>query len=122
MREQKISSLLIYTITLLLVTAVGLAAPKGKRVTVKGEVVDLWCYLEAGDRGQAKKACATACAKAGNPIAILDEKGGLYLTAGLRSHQAATDLFIDKMSEAVTVSGVLVKKGGMQMIYVDTVK
>jgi hypothetical protein len=41
------------------------AQPKGERATIKGEVVDLWCYLEGGDRGAAKNACATACAKAG---------------------------------------------------------
>jgi len=39
------------------------AQPKGERATIKGEVVDLWCYLEGGDRGPAKKDCATACAR-----------------------------------------------------------
>ena len=46
------------------------AQPKGQRTTITGEVVDLWCYLEGGDRGPAKKDCATACAKAGNPIGV----------------------------------------------------
>jgi len=50
------------------------AQPKGERATIKGEVVDLWCYLEGGDRGPAKADCATACAKAGNPIGVLDAK------------------------------------------------
>lgn len=96
--------------------------PKGERVTVKGEVVDMWCYLEGGDRGPAKKQCATMCAKAGNPIGLLDDKGNLYLTAGLKDHQPAQTLLIDKMSEQVTVTGTLVKKGGTQMIYIDAVK
>jgi type 1 fimbria pilin len=26
------------------------AQPKGDRVTITGEVVDMWCYLEGGDR------------------------------------------------------------------------
>jgi hypothetical protein len=34
-------------------TAVPVAQPKGERVTVTGEVVEMWCYLEAGDRGAA---------------------------------------------------------------------
>jgi hypothetical protein len=96
--------------------------PKGEHVTIKGEVVDMWCYLEGGDRGPAKKQCATTCAKAGNPIALLDEKGNLYVTAGLKDHQPAQAVLLDKMSEQVTVSGTLVKKGGVQMIYIDTVK
>ena len=64
--------LVIAMSTLLAGTALLRAQPKGERITVKGEVVDLWCYLEGGDRGPAKKQCATACAKAGNPIGILD--------------------------------------------------
>ena len=65
------------------------AQPKGQRTTITGEVVDLWCYLEGGDRGPAKKDCATACAKAGNPIGVLDAKGNLYVAAGLKDHQPA---------------------------------
>jgi len=102
--------------------AVALAQPKGERVTVTGEVVELWCYLEAGDRGAAKKACATACAKAGNPIAIVDAKGQLFTLAGLRSHQSAQELLLDKMSETVTVTGTLVKNPNVQMIYVELVR
>jgi hypothetical protein len=99
-----------------------MAQPKGERATVTGEVVELWCYLEAGDRGAAKKACATVCAKSGNPIAVLDAKGDLFVAAGLADHQPAQALLLDKMSEQVTVTGTLVKKGGVQMIYIATVK
>jgi hypothetical protein len=98
------------------------AQPKGERITVTGEVVDMWCYLEAGDRGPAKKACATACAKAGNPIGILDARGNLYVAAGLQNHQPAQTLLLDKVSSEVTVTGTLVRKGGVPMIYVDSVK
>jgi hypothetical protein len=51
--------------------------------------------LGGGDRGPAKKACAT---------------------------QPAQTLLLDKMSTDVTVTGTLVRKGGVQMIYIDTVK
>src|SRR5262245_66387937 len=98
------------------------AQPKGARVTVTGEVVDLWCYLEGGDRGAAKKECATACAKAGNPIGILDSAGNLYVAAGLKDHQPAQAMLLNRMSEEVTATGTVVKKGGVQMLYVDTVR
>jgi hypothetical protein len=95
--------------------------PKGARATIRGEVVDLWCYLEGGDRGAANKECATACARAGNPIGILDAKGNLYVAAGLNDHQPAQAILIDRMTDQVTVTGTVVKKGGLQMIYVDSV-
>jgi len=98
------------------------AQPKGERATIRGEVVDLWCYLEGGDRGPSKKDCATACAKAGNPIGILDARGNLYVAAGLKDHEPAQAILINRMSDVVTVSGTVVKNGGVQMIYVDAVK
>ena len=98
------------------------AQPKGQRTTITGEVVDLWCYLEGGDRGAAKRECATACAKAGNPIGILDSAGNLYVAAGLKDHQPAQTMLLNRMSDEVTATGTVVKKGGVQMIYVDTVK
>ena len=103
-------------------TAVPMAQPKGERVTVTGEVVEMWCYLEAGDRGAAKKACATACAKAGNPIALVDDKGQLFVLAGLKSHQPAQELLLGKMSERVTLTGTLVKNPNAQMLYIESVR
>jgi hypothetical protein len=98
------------------------AQPKGERITVTGEAVDMWCYLEGGDRGVAKKACATACAKAGNAIGVIDAKGNLYLAAGLQDHQPAQALLVDRMNEQVTVTGTLVRKNGVQMIYIESVR
>ena len=53
-----------------------------KQMTITGEVVDLWCYLDHKAMGAGHKACAVACAKAGNPIGILDAKGNVYLAFG----------------------------------------
>ena len=114
--------LVIVMSTMLAGTAFLRAQPKGERITVKGEVVDLWCYLEGGDRGPTKKQCATACAKAGNPIGILDSAGNLYVAAGLKDHQPAQTMLLNRMSDEVTATGTVVKKGGVQMIYIDTVK
>ena len=98
------------------------AEPKGTTVTVKGEAVDMWCYMEGGDHGASHKACAIECAKAGNPIGILDAKGDVYLAAGLQDHQPARDLLLNKMSEQVTVTGTLVTRGGTRMLFVKSVK
>ena len=108
----------------LLVLGVWLAfgQPKGETVTVKGEVVDLWCYLEGGDHGADHKECAVSCAKAGNPIGLVTEKGDIYVMMGIKDHQPGKDVLISKMAETVTVEGTLVKKGGTQVIYVSSVK
>ncbi len=105
-----------------LLAAASLAQPKGPTVTVKGEIVDLWCYLDGGDHGASHKDYATTCAKAGNPIGLLDAKGNLYVTAGIQDHQPGREVLINKMSQDVTGTGTLIKKGGVQMIYVKSVK
>lgn len=116
-------STVVGALAVVVVTAVvSFAQPKGATVTVKGEAVDLWCYMEGGDRGPAKKECAAACAKAGNAIGIVDASGTVYLASGLLDHQPARDILIAKMNEAVEVTGILVKKGGAQMIFVKSVK
>lgn len=106
----------------LLTVIAGHAQPKGDTVTISGEVVDTWCYLEGGDHGAAHRACALTCAKAGNAIAILDSKGDLYLTAGMKDHQPAREVLSERMGQNVAATGTLVKKGGLQMLYVESVK
>lgn len=101
---------------------IAFAQPKGDTVKVKGEVVDLWCFLEGGDRGADHKQCAISCAKAGNPIGLVTEKDEVYVLMGIKDHQPGKDVLIDKMAETVTVEGTLVKKGGTQVIYVSSVK
>jgi hypothetical protein len=46
----------------------------------------------------------------------------VYLASGLQDHQPARDILIAKMNEPVEVTGILVKKGGAQMIFVKSVK
>ena len=96
---------------------------KGEKVTVKGEVIDVWCYMEGGDKGKDHKACGIACAKAGNPVGILDEKGTVYIVmGGQKDHQPGRELLVDKISETVTVEGTLAEKGGTKVLFVKSVK
>ncbi len=95
---------------------------KAKEQTVKGEVVDLWCYLDEGERGASHKECGITCAKAGSPIGILDAKGNVYVALGKKAHESDRDALISKMAETVTVTGRVVKKGGVQVVYVSSIK
>src|SRR3989454_12395050 len=112
----------VAVVALVLTVRTANAQPKGEEVTVKGEVIDLWCYLEGGDHGADHKQCAVECAKAGNPIGLLTEKGDIYVMMGIKDHQPGREVLIDKMADTVTVEGTLVKKGGVQVVYVSSVK
>ncbi len=89
--------------------------------TVKGEDVDLWCYMGHSARGEEHKVCAIACAKSGNPVGIVDPEGNVYVAVVPEVHQTDRDRLIEKAAQAVTVTGTIVSRGGMKMIYVKTI-
>ena len=94
----------------------------GKKGVITGQVVDTACYLGHDSKGEKHVDCATACAKKGIPLAIVDAKTGfLYLPIALNHEPANTQLlpFIEKK---VKVSGVLMEKGGMRGIIIDKVE
>jgi hypothetical protein len=122
MNHRIIYTVLALSVLLSLSGILAIAQPKGDAVSLKGEVVDVWCYFEGGDKGADHKQCAVTCAKAGDPIALLTEKGDLYILVGIKDHDPAKDMLIEKMAENVTVDGTLVKKGGVQVIYVTAIK
>jgi len=40
----------------------------------------------------------------------------------LKDHQPAQSILLSKMSDQVTVTGTLVRKGGVQIMYIESVK
>jgi hypothetical protein len=120
-RIQTPRCLLAALLAFMVAVPLALAAPKGKNITASGELIDMWCYYEGGDHGPSHKACATTCAKLGNPIGLLQKNGQVYVLAGMQDHQPAKAVLVNHMSEMVTVKGTLVSKGGVNMLYVTSV-
>lgn len=112
---------LVGLLATLLIGMASFAQQNNQTKTIKGEVVDLWCYMDHSARGAKHKACAVACAKMGNPIGIVDSKGNVYVAVGSELHQPDRERLIEKMAQNVTVTGSVVNRGGMKMIYVKTI-
>ena len=81
--------------------------------TLKGEIVDLMCYLDHGAKGDGHKGCAGKCLKSGGPVGLLvgDQ---VYLVVG--DHKPMNDELAGKAAETVTLKGKVVEKSGMKMI------
>ena len=96
-------------------------AAGGKTITVVGQVVDTGCYLVHDSKGPEHIKCAEACAKAGVPLAIVDEAGKVYLPVAADHKNQNTKLmpFIDKK---VKVTGSAVQKAGVNGIAIKTVE
>ena len=94
----------------------------GKDVTVKGEIVDSFCYLGMGAKGPSHKQCGIDCAKAGTPVSIVEEgTGKIYVLMSSKDKTPLPDSVINKMGETITVSGDLYSSGGSQFIAVEAV-
>jgi hypothetical protein len=105
---------------LLLLTATCWAqgmAPKGQDVTITGLMSCTFCNLPGG--GKCTKECCQNCVKAGDPVLLTDAKGGLYiLLTGEQMKPLMTPERMEMLESKVTVTGIMVKRGGIKGIYV----
>ena len=100
------------------------AKPAAKETTVKGEVVDVSCYLAHGDKGMGAdhQSCAEACAKAGGPLGILTKEKKLYVSVLPDDHSAGPNAkLLEHVGHDVEVTGLVRTKGGVNGIMITNV-
>ncbi len=99
-------------------------AIKGTDVTIKGEVVDMYCYMNRELHGVGHKTCSTKCVSQGNPIGFVDTATNeVYTLIGIPDYQASHEMrdnFVKQMNYMITVTGTVVKKGNSQILYVKS--
>src|SRR5512141_883190 len=82
--------------------------------TVKGEVVDLMCYLDHGAKGEQHASCAKKCIESGGPVGLLTADNQLYLVIG--EHAPMNSKLAPLAAKTITVKGTVVERNGMKMI------
>ena len=96
----------------------------GTVTTVRGEIVDLSCYLEVGKHGEKHRGCAQRCLINGQPIGLLTENGNLYMLMeeehdprrdGMSNFREAAATAVGKIME---VTGTETAHAGYKAIYV----
>jgi hypothetical protein len=94
----------------------------GKVTTMTSRVVDTGCYLSHDTKGDKHTACATACAKAGVPLALLDETTGTVYLPVASDHKNQNAKLMPFIEKKVKVTGTLVEKGGVKGFVIQTVE
>jgi hypothetical protein len=97
---------------------------EGQLQTIRGEVIDVSCYVSHGAIGEAHKECAVACLKAGQPGGILEEgTSKVYIAAKEEDHltNPNTEL-IPYAAKMVEVKGVVHERGGVATIDIKEIK
>ena len=96
------------------------AAPKAS--VVKGELVDMGCYMGHEARGEKHKGCATKCVAGGMPMGLLSADNKLYLLTLNHDNADPVNQCKDLMAAQVELTGVVSERGGMRSIDVTGVK
>jgi hypothetical protein len=94
--------------------SLGAEEKAGTTQSIKGEVVDLMCYLDHGAKGEKHKGCATKCIESGGPVGLLTADDQLYLVIG--DHAPINKELASKAAQTVTLKGKVVERHGMKMI------
>ncbi len=89
--------------------------------TIRGEVIDMACYLTKGEHGTGHADCAEMCIKDGLPVGILDGSGHVYLCL-TAEQKSANSLLVKYAAKQVKVTGTVYSKGGMDLLAIDTVE
>ena len=102
---------------------VAAAAPAfAKTETVKGEVVELTCYMkDKKNMGASHKECADKCIKDGSPVGLVTADGKAYMiTGGLAADKNAK--LLAHVTHTVEITGDVTEKDGKMIIAVSSIK
>jgi len=100
-----------------------------KTESLTGKVVDMTCYMKdkTNNAGMDHKMpadtkdCAAACAKKGQPLAILTSDGKVYEIAGGLAENSNAKL-VPHITHTVTITGDTMEMNGKTMIHASELK
>ncbi len=115
---KRLTLILLMLVALTLVGSAVLAGEKaeGKEVTLTGEVLDLYCYMQHPKTGTGPEhaKCAKNCINKGLPIGFLAD-GVVYTIIG-SDHESAADMVAGFTGRKSTIKGKLIEHDGVKAI------
>ena len=94
-----------------------------KEVSVTGEVIDSACYIKMGAKGAGHAECATNCAKAGIPLAILEDKTDkVWMVASDKDAESGNVKLDQYIAKKVTAKGKTFERGGQRILAITSVQ
>jgi hypothetical protein len=105
--------------TAAMVLALLILSPGGdqREVTLKGEIVDLHCYISrhGEGRGAAHAGCANSCISRGVTPGFVSEDGKLYVLLNEKM-MPVKDKIAGLAGQPVTLTGFLIERDGVKAI------
>jgi hypothetical protein len=97
-------------------------AKQGDQVTVRGEILDMACFISHGAKGPSHTACAKRCAKAGQPMGLLAKDGTVYLLYAGHQDASAFETAKEYAGTNVEITGTEATQGAFKGIEIHQVK
>jgi len=123
-RARKMALLAGFATLLLVLGGLSQVYAQAKTVTVKGEVIDTYCYALMGAKGESHRQCAIDCFKAGIPAGLLEN--GTNKVFVLLPNKDKTSLpqndILEKMGRQASVTGKVYTSGGSNFLTVESIK
>lgn len=102
---------------------------EGEAISVKGEIIDTWCYMSGvmgpPDTvvGSAHHTCALWCSAGGIPVGLLAEDGTVYMVLKIEDDDqlAGGDTALRLAAHTVEADGILYKRDGLNYLVVSQV-
>jgi len=92
-------------------------------VTIKGEVIDTYCYAVMGVKGESHRSCGIACIEKGIPAALLEDgTDKVYVLLPNKDRSPLPKAVIDKVGRKSAITGEVYSIGGSQFLTVESVK
>lgn len=117
------------TIALVALGAIPAQGAEGKRIAVKGELIDTWCYFSGvmgGPEavvGTAHHTCAMWCAAGGIPVGLLGEDGEVYMVLKLAGDDKSNggDTFLTLTNDTIEAEGMHYERDGIDYLVVSEI-
>ena len=104
-------------------------AAEGERITVKGELIDTWCYFSGvmgspeSTLGSAHHTCALWCSAGGVPVGLLADDGQVYMVLKIEGSDDVNggDTLLTLASDTITADGMVYRRDGLNYLVVEKV-
>jgi hypothetical protein len=122
-RTRKIALLAGFVTLVLVLGGLSQVYAQAQTVTVKGEVIDTYCYALMGAKGESHRQCAIDCIKAGIPAGLLEEgTGKVFVLLPNKDKTGLPKGVIDKLGRMATITGKAYTSGGSNFLTVESIK
>jgi hypothetical protein len=93
---------------------------QGQEIVVRGEVLDMTCYIGKNSSGPEHAQCARDCIRKGLPVGLKSEDGNIYLLVGEK--QALNAELADYAAKTVTIRGKKTIRDGFAQLQVKEIR